>query len=55
MDILKEFCPEENRGVLPEDNFFALVTTPWRGGLEGFKEKIAKSSDRYVSFDILIR
>lgn len=52
LDILKEFCPEENRGVLPEDNFFALVTTPWRGGLEGFKEKIAKSSDRYVSFDI---
>lgn len=52
LEILKNFCPEENRAILPEDNFFALVKTPWRGGLEGFKDKIAKSSDEYVSFDI---
>lgn len=52
LEILKTFCPEEERGLLPEDTFFATVTTPWRGGLESFKEKIAKSSDNYVSFDI---
>lgn len=52
LEILKEFCPEETREMLPEDSFFALVKTPWRGELESFKEKIAKSSDEYVSFDI---
>lgn len=50
--ILADFCPEENRAVLPEDSFFALVKTPWRGGLENFKELIARSTDEYVSFDI---
>lgn len=52
LEILKDFCPEESRGMLPEDSFFSLVETEWRGGLESFKEKLTESKDTYVSFDI---
>lgn len=52
LEIVKQFCPEEVRGILPEDSFFALVKTEWRDGLESFKQKLTRSEDTYVSFDI---
>lgn len=50
--LLEEFCPDESGVMTKDDNFFSLVRTQWRGGLEDFKEKIIRSSDEYVSFDI---
>ncbi len=50
--IMKEFCPDETSCAHKDDYFFSSIQTKWTGGLENIKERILKSQDKYISFDI---
>lgn len=50
--IMKEFCPDETSCATADDQFFSSIKTTWNGGLEDIKERILRSQDPYISFDI---
>lgn len=50
--VLQEFCPGYTMDHVQDDFFYESIRTPWNGGLEFFKERIATSPEQYISFDI---
>lgn len=51
LELVKKFCTDiEDREV--NDYFFESVKTVWNGGLEYIKERIAKGTEQYISFDV---
>lgn len=50
--MMKDFCADESTCAQKDDHFFSSIQTEWNGGLESIKERILKSKDKYISFDI---
>lgn len=50
--IMEDFLPDFKEHTTPDYHFFESISTKWNSGLEGMKEAIIKSEQKYISFDI---